>query len=160
MSTNFLGNSFYDGCIGCGIVKEKFCVPGGSIFENNSFVLHQDPEYPIATFFIITAKRHFKHFYEMTDLEYNDYMEIVKFTREMLKKLDIADEYAIINEERSNHFHTWFFPRLTWMDNFGHSISEVRNIMKYAQQNMNNDNNIKEVMNYIKEAKKIVVSNN
>lgn len=155
MSNNFLGKTIRNGCIGCVIVDDNSFIPGGVIFENESFMLHQDPEYPIATFFIITAKRHFKYFNDMTDEEYKDYFDILKIARKILFRLGVAKEYSIINEERSSHFHTWFFPRLDWMDMFDYSLSETRNIMKYIK-NKGDSNNIDYVMECVERAKDII----
>ena len=154
--TDFLGKSSYDGCGGCGIISGDFYVPNGIIYENNSFVLHQDPEIPIESFFIITSKRHYKYLYEMTDLEYVDYTDILKVSRKMLKEINSSNEYTIITEERSNHFHTWFFPRLEWMEGFSRSLSDIRNIMSYSRNNMIEKNNIQNVMNAVEKAKRII----
>lgn len=154
--TDFLGKNSYDGCVGCGIISGDFNAPNGYIYENNSFVLHQDPEFPIETFFIITSKRHFKHLDEMTDLEYIDYIDILRVSRTILRKINSSNEYTIITEERSNHFHTWFFPRLDWMGKFNNSLSDIRNIMNYAKNNMNEKNNIQKVMNIVEKAKKLI----
>lgn len=154
--SDFLGKSSYDGCVGCGIISGDFYVPNGIIYENNSFVLHQDPEIPIESFFIITSKRHFKYLYEMTDTEYIDYTDILRVSRIILKKINRSNEYTIITEERSNHFHTWMFPRLEWMEGFSRSLSDIRNIMNYSRNNMIEKNNIQNVMNIVEKAKAIL----
>ena len=154
--SDFLGKSSYDGCVGCGIISGDFYVPNGIIYENNGFVLHQDPEIPIETFFIITSKRHFRYLYEMTDLEYVDYTDILRKARMILKNINRSDEYTIITEERSNHFHTWLFPRLEWMEGYSKSLSDIRNIMNYAKKNMLDKNNIQNVLNAVEKAKRII----
>jgi len=54
---------------------------------------------------------------------------------------------VIIQEERSNHFHVWLFPRYNWMNElFENSLTDIRKIMQYVKLNMKNEENIKEVL--------------
>ena len=65
------------GCIGCDIVNGKVNIPGGIIHSGRSVVLAADPQIPIPGFLIITAKRHFQSFADLTKEERSEIGDIL-----------------------------------------------------------------------------------
>lgn len=64
-----------------------------------------------------------------------------------LKNIKDIKEVAIIQEERSGHFHLWLLPRYEWMDEkFKNSLSTVREILFYAKDNYKTEENISDVL--------------
>lgn len=152
---NFLGEKAEVKCVGCAIAEGEFSVPGGILLETEHFLLHQDPEYAIESFFIISAKRHFSFYSEMTEQENIDLAKLMHVTRGLLSDLGVAKEYTVIQEERSKHFHVWFFPRLKWMEDFPNSLSSVRDIMNFSKIYMEDSKNISKTMAAAEKMKKL-----
>ncbi|MCL2351873.1 MAG: HIT family hydrolase [Firmicutes bacterium] len=134
MRKTFLGEPIYSECVGCGIVKGEFSVPGGLICETENFALHLDPEVPIEYFFIIGAKRHVRYIHELTENEAAELAAVLRKARLVLLELNSSVEFTVIAEERSRHLHVWLFPRLPWMDGYEDSLTSIRKIMLAAKK--------------------------
>ncbi len=63
--------------------------------------------------------------------------------------LSIKHVYIVQEEDTAtSHFHVWLFPRYPWMEKeFGLKIESVKPIMKYAENNMKNADNLSEIEN-------------
>jgi len=71
----------------------------------------------------------------------------------MKEVLKIKDVYFFQNEDSEHGFHLWLFPRLDWMEKFGRKIESVRPIMEYARDNMNNENDLRQVLQAVQQLK-------
>lgn len=64
----------------------------------------------------------------------------------MREALGIQVVYLIQEEDTSDHFHVWMFPRYPWMtEKFGRKIQSVRPIMEYARESLKTPENLKQV---------------
>ncbi len=121
-------------CLGCSISSDSVVPPGGIIKTTDHFVLHQDPEVPIAGFLIIAAREHIRSLTELDREAREELVELAYNAIAALKSLGITKEVTVVQEERSRHFHLWLFPRHEWMDaHFDSSISSLRDIMRFAK---------------------------
>lgn len=133
---DFLGNRYEYNCLGCSMGKGEIPAPGGTIYEDETFMLTQDPEIPLDGFLILSCKRHINSLTELSKEERYTLMDLAAFSIEVLKRLDVTQEITIVQEERSKHFHMWLFPNQPWMlKEFGKGVSYVRDICAYAQEN-------------------------
>lgn len=123
---------------------------GGVIVETQYFHAHQDVAYPIKGLIILASKRHIKCFDELTEEEKIDYINILSRIRNAQRKvLGIEYVYYFYNEDTTHHFHTWMVPRYEWMYKFGRSVESVRPVLLHARNEMNIEENIKDVMSAI-----------
>lgn len=151
---DFLGNELECDCLGCAIVSGKVKIPGGIIYEGEYAVLGNDPEIPILGFLIVTLKRHINSFSELNKSERNEIGNIIECAERALKALDITQEFTLVQEERSKHFHIWIFPRHSWMSyRFGTGIEYLREICNYAEKSATKEAK-SEVINSSKRIKK------
>lgn len=124
------------------------------IFKSEHFKIWQDWEVPIAWFFIISPSRKMRSIADFTKDESYEFVNLLIKTRTLMKeKLNINDVYIFQNEDTEHGFHLWVFPRLNWMESFWRKIESVRPILKYAQENMFTEDNIKQVNEYAKKMK-------
>ena len=128
---DFLGKEWEIDCMGCAIADGSMSVPGGFIRESKSFVVHQDPLIPLPGFLVIASLRHLRSISEMTDAEYEEFATLVRITHQAIKEVTKIEHLTIVQEERSIHFHLWFFP---WtnevVERYGSpSLSKIRDIM-------------------------------
>jgi len=148
--TDFLNNDWDVDCIGCCIANGSMKVPGGIIRETKNFYLHQDPEIPIEGFMIIATKRHIS---SISELDFDEMLELAELTykaRNIIKKIGNINEFTIIQEERAQHFHIWLFPRCSWMEEiFDNSIASIRDILKYAKEELKNDEQINKILKLV-----------
>lgn len=140
---DFLGNTYEYKCMGCSIEKGEIVPPGGIIYEDEYFILAQDPEIPIDGFIIINTKRHINSFAEMNEKERINFIELLHKSVKAIKELNIADNVTIVQEERSKHLHVWIFPHHEWMNvRFGKGISYLRDICAYAKENATEEDKV------------------
>ncbi|WP_088103079.1 HIT family protein [Halalkalibacter urbisdiaboli] len=138
-------------CLSCALTSGLIEPEGGVVVETEYFHAHQDVAYPIRGLIILASKRHIKCFDELTEEERNDYINILSKIRKVQREiLDIEHVYYFYNEDTTHHFHTWMVPRYEWMYEFGRSIESVRPVLLHARNNMNSEENTKEVMSAIK----------
>ncbi len=132
----------------------KILFPNEVILENDYFKVAQDWEIPIPAFFIISAKSRIVSITEFTTEELNEFIQTAaKVRRAMKEVLKIKDVYFFQNEDSEHGFHLWLFPRLDWMEKFGRKIESVRPIMEYARDNMNNENDLRQVLQAVQQLK-------
>lgn len=149
---NFLGQEQYCDCMGCDIANHKLIPPGEYVYEDGFINVSADPIIPIEGFMIIGIKKHVKSMNDLNEFERNEITRITNKTIEIIKKLKIADEVLVINEERAAHFHVWVVPILEWMEKFNKSVKNINEIINYAKQN-NSIENQKKMMKTIEKIK-------
>ncbi|GGA78545.1 HIT family protein [Ornithinibacillus halotolerans] len=137
-------------CLSCALTSGVIEPDGGVIVETEYFHAHQDVAYPIKGLVILASKRHITCFDELTEEEQLDYIRILTKIRKVQRKvLGIDYVYYFYNEDTTHHFHTWMVPRYEWMYEFGRSVESVRPVLLHARNEMNSEENRKEVMQAI-----------
>ena len=153
VTTDILGQTWKYNCMGCSIVNKEIISPGGIIYEGKYTIIAADPEVPIPEFMILNFKRHIRSFSELTKEERDEVGDIISMVENGLKDLDVCNNFTLVQEERSKHFHIWIFPHYDWMEEkFGKGISYLRDIMQYAREN-SDDLTIKEVLDVVSSLK-------
>ena len=144
------GNKVEVECLSCALTSGLIEPDGGVVIETDFFHAHQDVAYPIKGLIILASKRHIKCFDELTEEERIDYITILSKIRKAQRDvLGIDYVYYFYNEDTTHHFHTWMVPRYDWMYKFGRSVESVRPVLLHARNDMNDEDNVKEVMNAI-----------
>ncbi len=144
---DFMNNEWESECIACEIGKGNIIPSGGIIKETENFFIQQDLEIPLKGFLIIASKKHIKSIAQLTLDEVSELSNLIYKSRLALNEISDINEVVIIQEERSNHFHVWLFPKYNWMNElFENSLTDIRKIMQYVKLNMKNEKNIKEVL--------------
>lgn len=140
------GNKKVVECIGCAIQDGIMNRVGGGVTTRH-FDAHQDIEIPIPGFVILASRRHILSVEEFTDEERKDFIDtLCRVRKAMRQALGIQTVYLIQEEDTSDHFHLWIFPRYEWMtEKFGRKIQSVRPIMEYARENMKTPDNLQKV---------------
>jgi len=152
--TDLLGNDFDVECIGCALVNKTLIPIGGIIKETEKFILHHDPEVPIKGFLIITSKQHIKSITQLSKQQAIEFFELCYEARLALSSFEDIIECALIQEDRSSHFHFWILPKYKWLnDLFDNSLSSIRPIMKYAEKNLKTEKNIEDIKTCVKRLK-------
>ncbi len=139
-----------DSCIGCDIYNGKIDMSKSLIYENDFFRIIQDTENPIPGFFVISSKRHIRTFNELTSEDLYSLFRLITKTRKGMEKILGIKKVSTIQEDGNEnmHFHIWFFPWYPWMNELnlnGYDTEKVRSIMKYSQENLRTDENIRKV---------------
>ena len=138
-------------CLSCALTSGLIEPDGGVVYETEYFHAHQDVAYPIKGLIILASKRHIKCFDELTEEEQLDYIHVLSKIRKAQRKvLGIEYVYYFYNEDTTHHFHTWLVPRYEWMYEFGRSIESVRPVLLHARNQMNDEENMREVVDAIK----------
>jgi diadenosine tetraphosphate (Ap4A) HIT family hydrolase len=137
-------------CLSCALTSGLIQPDGGVVYETDYFHAHQDVAYPIRGLIILASKRHIKSFDELNEKEKIDYITILSRIRQAQRDvLGIEYVYYFYNEDTTHHFHTWLVPRYDWMYDFGRSVESLRPVLLHARNEMNDDENVKEVMEAI-----------
>ncbi|PFP33158.1 diadenosine tetraphosphate hydrolase [Priestia megaterium] len=145
------GKTFDVECLSCAITQDLITPDGGVVIETEYFHAHQDVAYPIKGLVILASKRHVKGFDELTEEEKVDYIDVLTRIRKAQREvLGIEYVYYFYNEDTSHHFHTWMVPRYEWMYKFGRSVESVRPTLLHARNEMNDEENVKDVIHAIK----------
>ncbi|WP_243495736.1 HIT family protein [Priestia aryabhattai] len=145
------GETFDVECLSCAIMQDLITPDGGVVIETEYFHAHQDVAYPIKGLVILASKRHVKGFDELTEEEKVDYIDVLTRIRKAQREvLGIEYVYYFYNEDTSHHFHTWMVPRYEWMYKFGRSVESVRPALLHARNEMNDEENVKDVIHGIK----------
>jgi len=148
-AVDILGRKWKYKCMGCSISKYDIDPPGGIIYENDFFLVHQDPEVPIKGFIVLTCKQHFNSINDLNDEQRSKLMKLINEVIRYLKELKVTEQVTIVQEEQSKHLHIWIFPHHSWMDDkFGKGVSYLRDICEYAQAN-STQNEISEILNIV-----------
>ena len=138
-------------CLSCALTSGLIEPDGGVVYETEYFHAHQDVAYPIKGLIILASKRHIKCFDELTEEEQLDYIHVLSKIRKAQRKvLGIEYVYYFYNEDTTHHFHTWLVPRYEWMYEFGRSVESVRPVLLHARNQMNDEENMREVIAAIK----------
>lgn len=134
--TDVMGNKYEIDCVGCATAGGKVALPGGVIYDDDSFMLYGDPEVPLKGFLILNTKRHVNSLTELSSDEQHKMVDIISKAITVIKELGIATEVTLVQEERSKHFHAWIFPNQPRMtEKFGKGITHLREISAYAKEN-------------------------
>lgn len=129
-------------CMGCDIANHKLIPPGGYVYEDEFINISADPEIPIKGFMVLGINKHIKSLNEMTSTERFNIVETLNETIEVIKKCDIANEVLLIQEEKACHFHIWIVPIHDWMDKYGRNVRNIKEIINYAKQNFNENQEV------------------
>lgn len=154
--TDIAGGTKLIACLGCAIENGEVERRGGSIAATTHFNANQDWEIPIPGFVIVASRRHLQSIDELTDEERDDFIQFLCRVRHTMREvLNIQTVYFIQEEDTSDHFHVWMFPRYPWMaERFGRKIQSVRPIMEYARGNLKTENNLMSVDEAIENMKR------
>ncbi|WP_055108605.1 HIT family protein [Paenibacillus ihumii] len=141
-------------CLSCALTSGLITPTGGVVYESNLFHVHQEVAYPIRGLIILASKRHFYGMDELTDQEQSEYISLIHRIRmEQRKRLGIDQVYYFYNEDTTHHFHLWMVPRYEWMRQFGNSVESLRPVLLHARKNMNDEKNMKSVIEGINKLK-------
>ncbi|MGM0840359.1 MAG: HIT family protein [Bacillota bacterium] len=137
-------------CLSCALTSGLVVPDGGVVMETEYFHAHQDVAYPIRGLIILASKRHITCFDELSEAEKLDYIHVLTRIRKAQREiLGIEYVYYFYNEDTTHHFHTWMVPRYDWMYEFGRSVESVRPVLLHAREKMNDEGNLKKVMEAI-----------
>ena len=153
---DFLGHEWDIDCMGCAIGNGAMLVPGGIIQKTQYFCVIQDPAIPLPGFLVINSLRHFQSMVEMQEVEYTEFSNLLRATHQAIKKTTGVEYLTIVQEERSIHFHLWFFP---WtpsvIEKYGKpSLSKIREIMSDFGHHIISDIQWKELEGSIEKIKR------
>lgn len=128
---DFLGTVWEFDCMGCAIADQTMLPPGGMILRTAHFCVHQDPLIPIPGFLVIASTHHIQSITEMGKKEYLEFAQLARAVHQAVKQVTQVAHLTLVQEERSRHFHLWFFP---WTDEilrqYGQSsLDKIRPIM-------------------------------
>ena len=129
---DFLGNEWDGNCMGCAISEGSISIPGGLIKRTQYFFVNQDPLIPLPGFLVIASTRHIRSISEMDDIEYDEFSKLIRDTHRAIKDVTKIEHLTIVQEERSSHFHLWFFPWTEYViERYGKpSLAKIREIME------------------------------
>lgn len=139
---DFLGHLWTVDCIGCAISRGLMSVPGGIIHETEHFCVHQDPLISLPGFLVIASRQHVRSLSELNEAQYHEFSRLLRVTHRAIKTIADLEHVTLIQEERSSHFHLWFFP---WTSKIiakygSPSLSKIRDIMTdYQKQPLGKD---------------------
>lgn len=123
-----------------------------TLYETGNFEINQDWEVPIPGFFILASKRKLKSITELSHKESHELIDILRKTRKAMRIVLKISEISLFQEEKTGfNFHIWILPHYNWMDKLG--TNSLKEILKYAQENMSSDKNIKSVEEAAKKVK-------
>ena len=145
----------YGECLSCAINSKKVQPYGGIIFESKNFIVTQDFSRPINGFVVISAKRHVVSYDGLTSEERTELAELVFKTQKALKNLNVCDYFNMyVAEYKEGHFHLQILPRYEWMeDERGTIIGNLNRGFKYAKENLNTEENLKQITETLKNLK-------
>jgi len=149
---DILGNEINFKCLGCEIALHKLIPPGGYVYEDDFINVSADPEIPIKGFMVLGVNKHIKSINDMNDTDRVRVIDVLNKTINAIKHANIANEVLVIQEERSGHFHIWIVPILDWMRDFGNSVINIKEIIKFSKDNFNDDKKC-ELLNAIEDIK-------
>lgn len=102
-------------CMACDIVMKNYAPPGGIVYENTEYMIHQDPLVVIPGFLIISPKRHVFSIDELTSIEKLSLGHMIAIAETAIKTVTKVKYLSIIQEDKikEGHLHIWVFP---WHD--------------------------------------------
>jgi diadenosine tetraphosphate (Ap4A) HIT family hydrolase len=136
-------------------IKKLFDI---TVFETENFEVNQDWEIPIPGFFILAPKRKVKSITDFSLDESHELIDTLRKIREAMKAVLRINEVSIFQEERTEfNFHIWILPHYDWMDKI--KTDSLKEIWRYAKENMADEKNIKEVKEAAEKVKKCLAKN-
>ena len=132
-------------CIACSIQSGEVTIPIERIAETKNFVVEQDLEWPIEGFLVIVSRKHINSVDELNEQEMNEFAQLLRKIRVILRKLLGISDVTLVQEEHSktSHFHLWLFPWHSWMQGrWNGKIAEIKDIMQYSKKEMSGDENL------------------
>lgn len=138
-------------CLGCQIAKKLIDCPGGTIFETDNFVLNQDFDIPIESFFIIGSKKHIQSLMDFSEEELNELILLINKVRKIMKGLFEIETIYIFQDENAPHFHIWIFPQLNWMNKIGKGVQYIPSIIEYSKKHPAKKEDIIKRVNMLRE---------
>lgn len=139
---NIFGEEIIFECMGCDIANHKLIPSGEYVYEDDFINISADPEIPITGFMVLGVNKHIKSMNDMTRFERNNIIKLLNKTIKVIKKTNIAQEVLIIQEEKASHFHIWIVPVHDWMEAFGKSVTNIKEIINYSKKNFNEEKKI------------------
>ena len=155
MIRDFLGHEWTFDCMGCAIADGSMQVPGGFIRLTEHFCVHQDPLIPLPGFLVIGARRPIRSIAEMERAEYGEFAALLRETEIAIHAATGVDYLTIVQEERSIHFHLWFFPwTVEIIKKYGPpSLEKIRAILAEYQRQVLSADEWKKLKTVIEEIK-------
>ena len=136
---DILGNEIEFNCMGCDISSHKLIPPGGYVYDNGFINVSADPEIPIPGFMVLGISKHVKSINDLSRDERIRVIEILNKTIKILKKIKIAKEVLVIQEEKANHFHIWIVPIHNWMSMYNSDVRNIKEIIQHSKENFNEE---------------------
>lgn len=153
-ATDIFGNEIQFECMGCDIANHKLIPPGGYVYDDGFINISADPEIPIVGFMVLGISKHVKSINELTRDERIKLMDILNETIEKIKKIGIANEVLLIQEEKSSHFHIWIVPMHDWMKKCRKNVKNLKEIIQLSKERFNEEEKAK-LLNAIDSLKKL-----
>ena len=151
---DIIGKKWNIKCMGCAITNYEMQPPGGILFESRNFIVSQDPKNPIPGFLTIQTKKHIQSLVNLTENEAIEFSKILFQSRKALNSIKDLKYCKIIQEENTQHFHTWILPFYDWMDEIVNgSINSIIPLLIYAKENWNTTEKIEKVMDTCEKVK-------
>ena len=138
-------------CLGCAISLGEMKCPGGIIFKTKNFIVNQDYEIPIESFFVIATKKHKKSLIELDENELSELSLLLKKIKQGLLNLFSIEVSYIFQDDNSPHFHIWVFPQLEWMDKIGRGLEKIPEIIEHSHKNPRSETEIVQRTKSLKE---------
>lgn len=120
--------------------------PNETIFDGKYFEIHQDWEFPIAGFFILTSKRRIRSIADFTEEESLEFIITLTKVRKAMKKiLKIKEVFIFQNEDTEHEFHVWIFPKHLWMKDFKMQATPAIPFLKQSLKDFSSKKDIERV---------------
>ena len=111
-------------CLTCSIIKGDILPVGGTIYKDNSVILHHCIDINIPGYLILSPVQHIETYSDLNESDLLQMAMIMKFAVKVLEKMDGVEKVYIANfGEETTHFHMHIFPRYHWM--LAHSAEEI-----------------------------------
>ena len=95
---------------------------------------------------VLAPKRCIREFSELTDIERVEMFDIINKTILLLKKHNVCNNFNVVFEEKSCHFHVWIMPRHDWMYKINENImGSIEKVFDYALDNFRNEQVYKKI---------------
>ena len=146
---DYAGNDIiYVGCPACEYAKHKFEVPCGMVYEDKYLTVTQDWELPIPGMMIVSPKRHVEYLSELTPIERNHVFSVVNDVIIILRREGfVSGANVIFEEKKDRHLHVWILPRDGWKERGVDPTKDIRELQRFAIENMKTVENITKINN-------------
>ena len=134
-------------CPACDYINGEFSLPCGIAYRDDMCMVSQGWQYPIVGMFVISPIRCVALLEQLTTDERNHMFEIVDRVLKFLRNNNVAQEFNVIwSEKAREHFHIWILPRDGWKERGIDSLKDIRQLHKYAIENMRTKESLKAIM--------------